>query len=105
MTRDIIPGSKYENYSKCSDMIANHRKKTGIPYELPHLLEATASILMHYVRTGERLYSDDPWTFTFSQDVDKNNNPLSVGGFAAGGLSVPHYDNYSPFGVAGCRKF
>ena len=51
MTRDIIPGSRDERYSKCCDMIVNHRKKTGIPYELPNLLEATSSILMHYVKT------------------------------------------------------
>ena len=58
MTRDIIPGSRSGEYFKeCLDMITNHRKKTGIPYELPHLLEATASILMYYVKTGERLYS------------------------------------------------
>ena len=60
MTRDIIPDSRDKYIKECIDMIANHRKKTGIPYEGPNLLEATASILMHYVRTGERLYSDDP---------------------------------------------
>ena len=76
MTRDIIPGSRGERCKECSDMIANHRKKTGIPYELPNLLEATASILMHYVKTGERLYSDDQLTYTWSQDVFKGNYPL-----------------------------
>ena len=105
MTRDIIPGSRDKGSKECSDMIANHRKKTGIPYELPNLLEATASILMHYVKTGERLYTDDPWTYTFSQDVDKYNNPLGVGGFAAVGLFVGSYDYYGRLGVAGCRKF
>ena len=107
MTRDIIPGSIYKYIKECSDMIANHRKKTGISYELPNLLEATASILMHYVKTGERLlYSDDPWTYTFSQDVDKNNDPLGVGGFAAVGLFVRR-SRYvvGRLGVAGCRKF
>ena len=104
MTMDIIPGSRGRYIKECSDMIANHRKKTGIPYELPNLLEATASILMHYVKTGERLYSDDPWTGTFSQDVYKENYPLGVGGFAAGGLCVLSYDSCG-LGVAGCRKF
>ena len=104
MTRDIIPGSRDKYIKGCSDMIANHRKKTGIPYELPNLLEATASILMHYVKTGERLYTDDPWTYTFSQDVDKDKDPLGVGGFAAGGLGVGR-GCYCRLGVAGCRKF
>ena len=105
MTRYIIPGSRYSNYSECSDTIANHRKKTGLPYELPHLLGATASILMHYVKTGERLYTDDPWTYTYSQDVDKVNYPLGVGGFAPGGLSVSGYCRIGGLGVAGCQKF
>ena len=103
MTRDIIPGSRDKRCKECGNMIANHRKKTGIPYELPNLLEATASILMHYVKTGERLYRDDPWTYTYSQDVDKDNDPLGVGGFAAGGLFVRRY--HYGLGVAGCRKF
>ena len=103
MTRDIIPGSKYKGYSKCSDMIANHRRKTGKPYELPYLLEATASILMHYVKTGERLYPNDPWTYTFSQDVNKAKDSLGVGGFVAGGLFVDY--DYGVLGVVSCRKF
>ena len=105
MTRDIITGSRGKYIRECSDMIANHRKETGIPYELPNLLEATASILMHYVKTGERLYADDPWTYTYSQDVGKDNLPLGVGGFAAGGLSVGRYDYSGSLGVAGCWKF
>ena len=83
ITSDIIPGSRGKRYSKCCELIANHRKKTGVPYELPHLLEATVSILVHYVKTGERLYSDDPCTYTNSQDVDKNNYPFCAGGFSA----------------------
>ena len=104
MTRDIIPGSKGKQCKKCHNMIAKHRKKTGLTYEFPHLLEATASILMHYVKTGERLYPDDPWTFTCSQDVDKYNKPLVVGGFLPVGLNVFRYHR-SRLGVAGCRKF
>ena len=103
MTRDIIPGSECENYSKCCELISNHSKKTGRPYELPHLLDATTSILMHYVKTGERLYSDDPWTWTCSQDISKDGYLLGVGGFAPNGLSV--YDGCSDIGFAGCRKF
>ena len=103
MTRDIIPGSRYENYLKCCELIANHRKKTGVPYELPHLLDATASILTHYVKTGERIYSYDKKAYTYSQDVDKDNDPLDVGGFALGGLCVCRYGG--SLGVAGYRKF
>ena len=109
MTRDIIPGSRNEKYSKCCDLIANHSNKTGLPYELPHLLEVTASILMHYVKTVGRLYSDKPLTYTYSQDVDKYNHSLCVGDFRPGGLYVCDYHfirfYISALGVAGCRRF
>ena len=104
MTRGIISDSGNKGYSKGCELIANHRKKTGLPYESPHLLEATTSILMHYVKTGERLYSDAPWAYTYSQDIAKNNNSLVVGGFMSEGLHVGLYYVASFYGVAGCRK-
>ena len=103
MTRDIIPGSRSKGSSKCRHMIANHSNKTGLPYELPNLLEATASILMHYVKKGERLYGYNPWTYTFCQDVDKYNGLLVVGGFTPVGLFIPSC--FIEKGVAGCWKF
>ena len=105
MTRDIIPCSEYRGYAKCCELIANHSKKTGLPYELPHLLDATASILMHYVKTGERLYGFDPWTNTYSQDANKDKDPLIVGSFAPVGLSVRSCRFHLSSGVAGCLKF
>ena len=88
MTKDIIPGSRRASYSECCKLIANHSEKTGVPYELPHELDATTCILMHYVKTGERLYSDKPPTFTYSQDVAKDGAPLVVGGFESCGIAV-----------------
>ena len=109
MTRDIIPGIKWESYSKCCELVASHSKRTGLPYELPHLLEAAASIFMHYVKTGERLYRNDPWTFTYShQDVYKSNKLLVAGGFSPSGLRVYNYcilSRICHLGVAVCRKF
>ena len=102
MTKNIIPGSRDTWRDECHDMIANHSKKTGLPYELPHLLEATASIFIHYVKTGERLYIEDPHTYTWSQDVDTNTNLLSVGCFGTNGL---HVGIGGCCGVAGCRRF
>ena len=105
MTRDIIPGSRGRGYKGCRDMVSSYSKNTGISYELPHLLEATASILMHYVKTGERLYSDDPRTETYSKDIDKYGYPWVVGGFASRGLRVCDYDVcINARGVAGCLK-
>ena len=104
MTRDIIFGSKGKNYLNCCELVVNHSNKTGLHYELPHLLEATTSILMHYVRTGERLYSSLVWTY--SQD-SYEGRLLIVGGFAPGGLSVysSSGSKYDDNGVACCWKF
>ena len=88
MTRYVIPDSKCNGKSSGCNMIVNHIKKTGLPYELPHELDAAACILMNYVKTGERLYNDDPWTYTYSKDVDKYGDPLAVGGFSSSGLHI-----------------
>ena len=103
MTKDVIPGSN-KGYSIDCDMVASHSNKTGIPYELPHLLDATTSILMHYVKTGERLYREDPWSYTYIQHNDEVGYLLVVGGFSSEGLSI-NDGSYYCCGVAVCRKF
>ena len=105
ITRNIIPGSRGKRFKKCHNMIINHVKETGLPYELPHLLEATASILMHYVKTGERLYRDDPWIFTCSRDFDERGNSLRVGAFLPDALNALTFCYIDRLGVAGCRRF
>ena len=107
MTRDVIPGSRHKCYQDCCNMIANHSKETGLHYELPNLLEATASILTHYVKTGERLYSNDPWTLTYIRESMKYGWLLVVGDFAPDGLVVTFDlgNLYICQGVAGCRRF
>ena len=105
MTKDTVLGSRSMTYSWCCNMINNYSKRIGIPYELPHELDAATSILMHYVKTGERLYNDNPWTYTYSQDVDKHKDPLVVGGFDYNGLCISSIFNSSSHGVAGVRKF
>ena len=102
MTTDIIPGTRNQFYRNCRELIASHKKRTGIPYELPRELDATTSILMHYVRTGERLFSDNPLTYTYSQDVDKDGDALTVGGFAPVGICI---DYNVVRGAAAYRKF
>ncbi|MCU0317964.1 MAG: hypothetical protein MUC61_01305, partial [Amoebophilaceae bacterium] len=84
------------------------------PYAIPNVLEAATVILSHYVRSGEerqRLYSDNPWTYTRCRDLVAwcgNNYSALVGCFSSGGLYVdyrnyPDVSNYR--GVAGLRKF
>ena len=102
MTREVIPGSIDLWYRHCCNMVVNHSKKTGLPYELPYLLDAVTIILMHYVKTGERLYSNGSCDYTYSQDFDRLKCPLGVGNFTSNGISIRGcYKN----GVAACRKF
>ena len=104
MTKDVLPGSRNKSYSDQCALVKRHKH-----YGLPHPLEATASILMHYVRTGDRLYTDRPSTYTRCQEkvkVDDNDNqwPLAIGGFSSGGLSVTYHYGSSRDGVAGVRN-
>ena len=105
MTRDVVLDSRGKGYSNGCGMIANHSSKTGKFYELPYELDATAGILMHYVKTGDRLYSDTMRVFTYSRDVGKDGSPLAVGAFDLDGLCVTYSsDNSSGYvGVAGSR--
>ena len=109
MTRDVLEGSRSKDYASQKDLVACHASRTGLPYELPSALEAATAILSHYVRSGERLYADAPWTYTRCQELVAyrgSNYPAVVGGFAPGGIDVDdfnpdHYDG----GVSGLRKF
>lgn len=101
MTRDVLPGSKTGAYTFQQALIAEYAYSNGVPYEMPHALEAATSILMHFACTGDRLYTDDPWTYTRCQerlDVDDEKCSLFVGGFASGGLDLDYEDGVHDFG-------
>ena len=106
MTRDVLAGSRDKSYAKQQALVADYAD-----YALPSSLEAATAILLHHVRTGERLYSDAPWTFTRCRDqVDLSGNyyPVILGGFSSAGLHVVHNHSHiddSNAGVSSCRKF
>ena len=103
MTKDVLPESRNKRYEGQRKLVADHANRTGLAYEVPGALEAAVLMLLHHVRSGERLYSDSPWTYTRCRDKDKDGDPVVVGGFSSGGLFVDHSDYFS--GVAGLRKF
>ena len=109
MMRDILPDSRYKTYDAQKALVAAYASKLGLPYEMPHALEAAAAILLHHAREGERLFGNDPWTYTRCQEkVDNNQYPVVVGGFSSGGLNVNYYDSnvHSSYnGVSCLRKF
>jgi hypothetical protein len=112
MTRDVLPESCDKTYAGQEKLIADHARRTSLSYELPKVLEAATAILIHHVRDGERLYGDNPWTWTCCQEwvflpSKSNEYPAVVGGFESSGLAVYNdsYDSRYISGAAGCRRF
>ena len=104
MTKDVIHGSRNKTYGEQKQLV--EEKGAGV-YELPSAIEAAASILMHYFKTDECLYGQDPWTYTRCQKtVTEAQWPVAIGGFSPGGLVVfDFWDGFGLFGVAAVRKF
>jgi hypothetical protein len=111
MTRDVLEGSRNKASSDKKALVESHASRTGHPYEVPRALEAATAILMHHARTGERLFGDNPYTFTRCQELADGKYPVVVGGFGSSGLSVRdeyslyRYYAHNYYGVACCRKF
>jgi hypothetical protein len=119
MTREVLEGSRNTDYASQQSLIAAHASETGLSYELPGALEAATVMLSHYVRTGERLYSDSPWICTRCRELvevycDEEEEayefPVVVGGFSSGGLDVnfhshDSHDCSNVLGVSCLRKF
>jgi hypothetical protein len=109
MTRDVLEGSRGETYVTQKALVAQHASRTGLPYKLPGALEAATAILSHYVCSGERLYTDDPWTHTRCQELlvhGERDYPVVVGGFSFGGFYVSSYNvDDDSDGVASLLRF
>ena len=107
MTRYVLPGSRDKGYADQCKLVSDHAARTGLDYRLPSALEASVVMLLHHVRSGKRLYSDNPWTYTRCRDKTTHGYPVVVGGFSSGGLVVPSCSRYvsSSLGVAVLRKF
>ena len=112
MTRDVLEDSRNKDYSVQEALVAARVRETSLPYVLPGVLEAATVILSHYVRGGERLYSDKPAVYTRCQESVKElfsivSCPVVVGGLSAEGLFVSSgFSSRSNFsGVASLRKF
>jgi hypothetical protein len=109
MTRDVIEESRNKTYPDQQTVLS--QKGHGV-YAMPNILDATVCIFMEYVRSGTRLYSDSPGTWTRCQQNDNANWQLGVGCFSPGGpggeggLIVNDYCDYGEdCGVAGMREF
>ena len=104
MSKALLLDSRRKNHDEQKTMV----KELGDGYELPKVLEAVVlNIALYVSHAGERLFSDNRWTYTRCQEVIERLLPLIVGRFAPDGFHV-HYDylmSCDASGVAACRKF
>jgi tetratricopeptide (TPR) repeat protein len=105
MTRDVLEGSRSQNYATQQSQVTTLAQKTGISYVVPKLLETTTAILMHHVTTGQKIYSDSPYTWTRCQEKWNKDWQVVVGGFSSAGLDVGYYSDNGYVGVGCSRKF
>ena len=99
LTKTVIEGSRDKNYDEQKKIVENYAG-----YEVPTLLPTAIALLVHHTRTGERLYDDNPWTYTRCQETCEEVGRLVMGGFVIG-LGVYHYADADYVGVGGLRKF
>ena len=104
MTKDVLSKSRSKSYAEQQALLKG-------AYKVPVALEIATGILMHHVRTGERLYSYSPSrTYTRCQETLSDGYRVLVGSFGSSGLDVSidfDYDYYRrDFGGLGAlRKF
>ncbi len=105
MSRKILNGTKNATGERHLEMVSELAQIVNVKYEVPGVLEAAVSILTHYVRSGEYLFSSEfPLTLTHClEKVDGYH--LVVGAFNSGGMRV-YSDPYNArTGVAALRRF
>ena len=107
MTHDVLKDSRCRSYSAQSALIARYTGDDGQPYKMPSALEAATTILMHHVRTGERILSSRTYTRCEEEYGIHGKSPVVVGGFESLGplVNFNYHDGFNICGVAGCRRF
>lgn len=106
ITKDIVPDSRLKVYEEQLPLLQEKRRA-------PKALEVMTAILMHYVATGERLYTNKPrWSFTRCEESLADDYVI-VGGFEPRGpiawnLELNKRDCTSRnrhIGIAGVKRF
>jgi hypothetical protein len=101
--RGVIQESRSKNYDTQKDMV----EKKGC--RMPSVLEAVVLNLMVFAFTGERLYGEEPLTYTRCSEKVDGKYPVVVGGFDFDGLHVISYHftffDFDSYGVAALWKF
>ena len=81
----------------------------GKGFEIPDLIDAVVSVLMHNLKTTEMVYPDGlnghQWAYTRVQEQSSSGYRIMVGGFSALGLYVDYDDcDYDIIGASCARK-
>ena len=90
MAKEVLDETRDKSYSE-QQRILNERLNLGAP----KLRDVVAAVVAHYVSTGNRLLSDNPYRYTRCQEqvVDGCDVYQAVaGGFSADGLLIDFYD-------------
>lgn len=69
MTRDLIPGSRSQNYAYQKQFIENTANRLSIPYTLTSVLEGVVSTMCHHMVTGEKLFKGPSTTLSRCREV------------------------------------
>jgi len=117
MTRDVLPGTERKSFKDQCALLGGFRE-----YRVLTLVEAITCVGTEYVVSGNRLYGDNPWTYTRCEE-DIGDNPwtytrceedikegarkaqIEVGGFSVAGLSLFIFHDDVTYGIAGGWKF
>lgn len=102
VTKDVIPNSRGQKLTDQKALIKSYSQKTNIPYTLLTSLELATAVLTEHAKTGTKLFSNNPWTYSWCEEkVNQGQLTTAIGGFSSEGLYVHGYDyGYEDFGVA-----
>lgn len=115
IANDVILGSRSKSWKDQQALAATFK---GQGYELLSGVEIATCLLVEYVQTGRRFYTNDPWTYTRCVEevlVDSSHQwPLIIGGFSHNGIGIGctgadatdcNVDGRNSVGVGVARRF
>jgi len=86
LSKDVLDGTREQSFATQEKLV----KEAGS--EIPNLIDAVASVLLHNLKTDDFVYSDSSngrhWTYTRVQEQSNQGYQIVVGGFSALGLVV-----------------
>lgn len=100
LSRDVFRDTRDKSFKEQRSKFAIIGTYQQLRGEVPGILEATVSVLMHYVRSGERLFSDSPRTWTRCLEIIEGYQTV-LGDFSEAGLDLNDgYFDYDDVGLA-----